>query len=134
MAAGAEFELVEVSGDIFTRLVAPDSGEATGGILPGPYQHGAKTVGRYRLEVPGRLDMYRFAAAGADSVRVTSTDNCDSAISFDIAEDVPGLDLSTPHPWCYDFPIEVDPTKRYVLVIWSEEATLEDYELTLERA
>jgi hypothetical protein len=94
-------------------------------------QGGVKGTGK--LDVPGRVDVYRLDAGNATSLELADAHGCDYWVG--IADDSPDGAVTTPYPvWpdepggpCSSLPLRIEPNKRFLLVVWSAEAKTLDY-------
>jgi hypothetical protein len=89
-----------------------------------------------RLDLPGRVDVYRVDRTTAARVQVTGAPPCDHVtlgFSYESALDTP--DVPTPVQACGGWTShELAPSDQVAVVVWSDDGRTGDYSLTIEPA
>jgi hypothetical protein len=164
MAAGDQFELLDVTGQIGAQLV-----DAPGGtpLLPGPYQYAVTSAGHFTLrvsatgkygfrfvtlkprripvqvgtevhpgdmDVPGRVDIYVYTPTGVNSVQVVSDIPCGSGMTYGFDADSPNPGVRTPGDLCFGYPARVDGSTPQLVMVWSDNAKTGKYSFSLQKA
>ncbi|MEU8001499.1 VWD domain-containing protein [Catellatospora sp. NPDC049111] len=80
-----------------------------------------------RLDVPGRVDLYPFEATTAGPLRLADPTGCDFSVA--VVEDNPAPRVYTPAKLCWGISLaNLEPGKRYLLIVWSDTAALGNYQ------
>jgi hypothetical protein len=94
-----------------------------------PVSVGAQVTGK--LDVPGRIDLYQISSATPVTIRLTGGSPCDGVVVA-FVDDGPAPRAYTPLTPCYDIPMgDLEPGKRYLIVVWSGTGKPADYRFTV---
>jgi len=87
------------------------------------------------LDEPGRVDIYRFSPpADVTSVQVTSTSPCEGGPTYGYSADDPQPNVLSPGQLCFGYAHPVSPGASELILVWSDGAKTESYNIGLNRS
>lgn len=87
------------------------------------------------LDEPGRVDVYRFSPpADVTSVQVSTTTACEGGPTYGYSADTPDFGVRSPGQLCFGYAHPVSPGETELILVWSDGAKTESYNIGLNRS